>query len=109
MRYARIVQYELRRGAVDFAIRNARVGLLPIFRRLPGFVSYQVARTGEASVLSVSQWESKAAAENADRAAAEWVKQNLPETIVSAKPTIAEVAFDSETEGPSPEIAALHS
>ena len=109
MSCARIVLYDLRPGTVDFAIRNARVGLLPIFRQQAGFISYQVVKTGEASVISISFWETKAAAEDANRTAAEWAKLNLPDTIRSSKPFIAEVAFDSATAGQSPQPSELHS
>jgi heme-degrading monooxygenase HmoA len=98
MRCARIVFFELKPKTVDVSIRRATEELLPRFRRQPGFVSYQLAKVDDRSIISISTWETKDAAENANRVAAEWAKGALPEIIVSSKFYFAEIAFDSTAE-----------
>jgi hypothetical protein len=100
MRCARIVFFELKPKTVEVSIRRAMEQLLPRFRQQRGFVSYQLTKVDDRSIISISTWETRDAAENANRVAAEWAKGALPEIIVSSNLYFAEIAFDSTVERP---------
>jgi Antibiotic biosynthesis monooxygenase len=95
MRYARVAFYEMAPKTIDISIRRSMLGLLPVFRQQPGFVSYQLVKVGERSLVSFSVWETREAAEEANRATADWASENLPDTVVSSRLYIGPIAFDS--------------
>jgi heme-degrading monooxygenase HmoA len=99
MKFARIAIHDLAPGTVDFSIRHAEAGLLPLFRGLTGFISYAVYRVDDRSVASVSLWDNREAAEQGERFAQNWVKSNLPRALLASRVAIGEQAF--EAEGPS--------
>jgi hypothetical protein len=47
---------------------------------VPGFVSYVAARTGDDSGVTVTVCQDKDGTDESSRRAAEWVKENAPET-----------------------------
>ena len=74
---ARIATYSFTGDADDLG-RRAEAGILPILEAQPGFKSYSVA-IGDDKVLSVSAWDSRAAAETGSAAVADWVAENMTE------------------------------
>jgi heme-degrading monooxygenase HmoA len=95
MRHARIVVYELAPRSADEVIRRAIAGMAPIFERQVGYVSYQLLKANEDTVISYSVWADHASAEAATRVAATWVRQNLDEFFVSSRVYVAQVSYDS--------------
>jgi hypothetical protein len=60
--------------------RTAHEGMLPIFREQSGFRAYSLAEMGDV-VMSMSVWESAEDAEEANRLAADWIAENLADTL----------------------------
>jgi hypothetical protein len=59
MDYARVASYGMNPGAgADELVRKAREGLVPIFERQRGFVSYDVVVSGN-RIVSFSRWQSR--------------------------------------------------
>jgi len=51
--------------------------VVAVLSSVPGFVEYDGVQDGEDSVLSISIFETQEQAEESNRRAADWVKQNL--------------------------------
>lgn len=93
MRSARVGVYTMKPGSVDTAIQRAEHDLLPQYRRLPGFVSYELIKTGPDSAISISVWETHEEAEHAVGATAEWVKEHLAGMIETVTNHVGDIAF----------------
>lgn len=98
MAHVRIAVYTLKPGTVDEVIRRAQSGMLPLFRRQPGFVAYDVAKTGDDEGVSISTWDSAEQAQAAIQTAAGWVKENLADMVISVENHVGELGFSSRTQ-----------
>ena len=89
--YASVRQYTIKSGheKVDEAAREVHTGLGPIISKAPGFVVYYVLDAGNNVVAAISIFESKAAADTADRMVADWIKQHLT-SFVASPPEVLE-------------------
>jgi uncharacterized protein YcbX len=102
--HARVAFYKLRSGTFHEVVRivEAPGGLLEIFRGRPGFQSYELIET-PAGLVSVSHWESSAQADEATRAAAEWVAEHIDDRIKLQQSDTGEVVLSA-----SPAAVATH-
>ena len=91
--FARFVAYKFKPGMSDAVFKKAEAGLGPILRKLPGFLAYEVFRTGSDSGVSVSNWKTEAQARDAVKAAADWVKANIAGDVASSETHVGEVVF----------------
>ncbi len=80
MAFASIRRYEGIRD-VDEAVRRAEEGFVPIVSSSPGFISYHLIDAGGGVGVTITVFETQAGAEESNRRAAEWVKQNLAELL----------------------------
>jgi hypothetical protein len=62
-------------------------GFVPIISTAPGFVAYYVVDAGNDVVASVSVFQDQSGADESNRMAADWVKENLA-SLVSGSPEI---------------------
>jgi hypothetical protein len=74
--YASIRRYRVTGSAKELA-QKAESGLVPIFKKNPGFVAYYVVDGGDGLLASVSVFDSAEAAHNSNKQAAAWVKDNV--------------------------------
>ena len=74
--YASIRRYE-GAGRIDQVIELVDQGFLPIIRQVPGFVAYYAMDVRYGAAVTVSIFENRAGAVEADRLADRWVKENL--------------------------------
>jgi hypothetical protein len=65
------------------AVTAKRGSLEQTMRGLPGFVAYYLVNQGDA-VATITICQDKAGAEQSIQQAADWVKQNLPDSGLSA-------------------------
>src|SRR5690349_15818966 len=90
----RVGVYKMKReGAGSEIGRRAQAGMLPIFRRQPGFVSYEIVTVEPETALSISTWTSHAEAEAAIASAADWVRSNLAELVELTQNYVGDVEF----------------
>lgn len=75
--HASIRTYRITQGSIDEALHRVDRDLADAFAREPGFVSYQVMRTGERTVASVTVFREAAQAEASNGLAATWVADEL--------------------------------
>jgi hypothetical protein len=94
--HARVAFYRLRSGTFHEVARRVEApgGLLEIFRRGPGFRSYELIETG-AGLISVSHWESSVQADAATDAAAAWVVEHINDLVKLQQSDTGEVVLSS--------------
>lgn len=79
-KYARIGVYTLT-GNLQEAVDKITTSALPMYKAQPGFVSYAVVESGEATLISTSVWETAEAAQKASEIMSNWAKENLPSAV----------------------------
>ncbi len=85
--YASIRRYKTTPGVAAELARRVNQGFVPIISKAPGFVAYYVVDAGNDVVASVSVFQDQAGAEESNRMAADWVKENIA-SLVSGSPEI---------------------
>jgi hypothetical protein len=75
--YATVRRYESVADP-DEAGRLVREHFAPIVSQLPGFVAYYWADAGDGVMISTSLFADRAAAEESNRRAADWIRDNSP-------------------------------
>jgi len=81
--YAVLRRYNVNRGAVDQILQRVNDGFVPQISKARGFVAYYVVNSGD-GLVSVSVFEDKQGADDSNRVASEWVRQNLHGLITTA-------------------------
>ncbi len=87
--YAAIRRVTLQPGAFDEAIRRDESGLLPIYSSSPGFIEFTLLQAGEDVGVSVAIFETREQAEEANRRAAGWIKENMAPLAAGPAETLA--------------------
>jgi hypothetical protein len=74
--YATVRRYE---GVTNpgEAVRRVNEGFVPLISQVPGFVAYYWVDAGGGVLISTSVFEDRAGAEESNRRAADWVRQNI--------------------------------
>ena len=85
--YATIRRLKVQPGVFDEVVQRDESGLVPILRSVPGFVEFDLVQVGEDVGVSISVFETQEQAEEANRRAAEWIKQNVA-LLVAGPPEI---------------------
>ncbi len=93
MRHVRIATYEMTQGPFQEIADSAKTGMLPKFQEQPGFVRYGVADVGNNTLLSMSLWETREAAEAAVPVAAAWVAEHVADRISLRSNHVGDLAF----------------
>ena len=75
--YVSVRRYKMEPGSVDELMRRVEEGFVPIVSKGPGFVAYYALDAGDGVVASISVFEDQAGAEESNRMAADWVRENL--------------------------------
>ena len=79
--HIRLAIYSIKQGTYSELMEKAREGMAPILRESPGFVFYSTTDVGGGRFVSVSTWESRDQAEAATEKAAQWVSENLSDSV----------------------------
>jgi hypothetical protein len=74
--YATVRRYE---GVTDpsEAARRVNEGFVPLISQVPGFLAYYWVDAGGSVMVSTSIFQDQAGAEESNRRAADWVRQNI--------------------------------
>ena len=75
--YTSIRRYKIGAGSIDELMRIIKEGAVPILRDVPGFITYYVLDAGEGVVATISVFENQAGADESNRRAADWVRENV--------------------------------
>jgi ketosteroid isomerase-like protein len=91
-------RYQSKSTDADEITRRVQTGLIPILSRQPGFHWYKAVDAGNDTIVSLSAYDSRSAAEAANQAAAGWVKENLGNLVGPADVTVGDVVLSSGPE-----------
>jgi heme-degrading monooxygenase HmoA len=83
--YVRIGYYRMRAALVDRVARQAQADMLLLFKRDPGFIGFQMVRSGSDELISISQWETRAQAEAAVDRELSWIKATAAHAVTSTE------------------------
>jgi hypothetical protein len=75
--YAAIRRGKANPGSLNELARRIQDGLVPTLRNLPGFVAYDFVNLGNDEGIGINVFETQDTAEEANRLAADWARQNL--------------------------------
>ena len=96
--HVRMAIYSIRQGTYQELMERAREGMAPILRQSPGFVFYSTTDVGGGRFVSVSTWESREQAEAATAKAAQWVSENLADSVFLEENLIGEMTTLAATD-----------
>jgi heme-degrading monooxygenase HmoA len=96
--HVRMGIYSITQGTYEELMDQARQGLAPILRDSPGFVFYSVTDVGDGRLVSVSTWESREQAEAAAAKSAEWVSENMADSLSLQENLIGEMTTLAATD-----------
>lgn len=82
--YAAIRRYNIVEGTADQIIDRVNGTFLPRLREMPGFVAYYVLDVGDGTMAAITISEDRTGADESNRMATEWVRQNLAGLVKSA-------------------------
>jgi len=75
--YVSIRTYRVGSGSIDELMHRVDRDLADAFAQETGFMAYQVARTGDRTVASITMFHERDQAERSNELAAEWVAESL--------------------------------
>ena len=75
--FVSIRTYRVGNGSIDELMHRVDHDLADAFAREPGFVSYEVAQTGEHQIASITTFRDREQAEASNELAAQWVAEEL--------------------------------
>jgi hypothetical protein len=81
--YATVRNYTGGEGLVDELIDNEGE-VKRLIQGIAGFRAYYLIKTDKGDAVSVSVYDERSGAEESNRAAADWIRQNLPDLSISA-------------------------
>jgi hypothetical protein len=93
MEYLRVATYTINKGTFREIADRAQEGMLPTYKKQPGFVRYGLADLGDRTCLSISLWETHDQAEASVPVAASWVHDNLADRIELRSSHVGDLAF----------------
>lgn len=82
--FAVIRRYNITAQSAEKIIQRVRDGFVPIISNLAGFVSYDVVRATDDTLVTFSVFESRQSADDSSRLASDWVHDNLASLIRNA-------------------------
>ena len=82
--FAVIRRYNTHVNSAQKIEQRVRDGFVPIISKLAGFISYDVVRSEDGSLVSVSVFETRQAADDSNRLASDWVHENLASLVRTA-------------------------
>lgn len=113
MSYARVVSFEYRPNVTTpINVQKVKNGLLPLFQKTPGFLSYCLVYETSDRGIAIGTWQTREQAESATRQAAQWIAENAGDIFARFDTFVGEVAAEysasitgvGRAEAPRPEV-----
>jgi hypothetical protein len=76
-----IRRYKINTDDLSAIAATAQRGFVPILESSPGFVAYYGVDSGHNTITTISVFEDQAGADESNRRAAAWVKENLAQYV----------------------------
>lgn len=86
--YASIRRYE-GSGRIDEISQLVKEDLLPILRKIPGFVAYYAVDARYGVAVTITIFEDRGAAVKANKLAEKWVEENLSSAFIKSPEVIS--------------------
>jgi len=87
-------------GDIDKVVEKARSGFLPIVTKEPGYAGYSIALSEQGELITTGFFQDRAAAEDSTRLAADWVRDNVADSVEGPpKVTEGEIRFHERRGG----------
>jgi len=99
--FAVIRRYNLHERPSDQIDQRVREGFVPLIARLPGFVSYNLVRSTDGTMVSISVFETREAAEQSTRLASDWAHDHVPSLVRNAPVILSGEVIVSQAGAPS--------
>lgn len=93
MQFAHVTTITTKPGQMRDLLRDTETQLLPLYRDVPGFVAYTVAKTGEATAVCFGIWHTRQQAEQAIKTSDQWMKQGSGILIDSLHHSVGDLPF----------------
>jgi heme-degrading monooxygenase HmoA len=93
--FVSIRRYQVKPGSMPEVASRVQKGLVSLLSTQAGFVAYHAIDGGNNVAVSVSVYQDRAAAEAANKTAAQWVQANLSGLISGPEVTVGEVIASS--------------
>ena len=93
MQFAYVTTLTTKPGQMRDYLRKAEAELLPLYRELPGFVAYTIAKTGDATAVCFGIWQTRQQASQAIKTSNLWMKQSSGTLIDSLHNSIGDLPF----------------
>jgi hypothetical protein len=95
MQHLRVGLYVLTGGTSDQVIESVRSkgGMVEVFQRQPGFISYGIGVTNDDFLISISLWDSSEQADAATAVAADWVAEHIGDRVDLQEDFVGDLAF----------------
>jgi hypothetical protein len=96
--FAAIRRGKLKPGMADEFVKRVKAGAVPVLTKLPGFKAYYLVLGGDDTVMAVSLFTSRTAAEASNLKLMPWIRENLgplfasPTEATEGEVVISEVA-----------------
>jgi hypothetical protein len=81
--FAAIRRGKLKPGMAEEFAKRVKAGAVPVLTKLPGFKAYYLVFGGEDTVMAVSLFASKKAAEDSQARLMPWIRENLGPLLAS--------------------------
>ncbi len=106
--HATIRRYRVEPGSSAEVIQQVNQTFVPLLKEVDGFVAYYILEAEDGVITTISLFEDQDGADESDRLAAEWFKQNLAVIIPALRGTFrGEVVSTSEGWSLEGEVAGL--
>lgn len=93
MQFTHVTTLTTKPGQMRDFLRKVEIELLPLYRELPGFVAYTIAKTGESTAVGFGIWQTRQQAEQAIKTSDLWMKQSSGILIDSLHNSIGDLPF----------------
>ncbi len=93
MQFSHVTTITAKPGQLRDLLRQAETELLPLYRDLPGFVAYTVAKTGAATAVSFGIWQTRPQAEQAIKTSDQWMREGSGKLIDSLHNMVGDLPF----------------
>jgi heme-degrading monooxygenase HmoA len=91
--YARVAVWQFKPGTADALAERAKVGMVPLMEREPGFTGYGAVRTGENSAVTVTAFASREQAQAAGEKTGVWVREHAMSSAESVERSEGEIVW----------------
>ena len=93
MHCAHVATITAKPGQLHDLLRKVVAELLPLYRGLPGFIPFTVARMGDATAVFFGMWQSRQEAEQSVKTSDQWMQGGAGKLIDSLYNRVGDMPF----------------